>query len=75
MALHLRRARERRKWTQEDLERESGVDQGTISKLENHKYRVSFDVVLRIAHALGLAPQDLRFGPDPKRRRKARVAA
>jgi len=64
--IYLRTARERRNWTQQQLERESGVAQNTISKLENSpRARPSYAIVDNLARALGVHPSTLRFGPDP----------
>jgi transcriptional regulator with XRE-family HTH domain len=67
--IYLKQAREKKHWTQEQLETASGVSQATISKLETRELmRVSFDTVVDLATALGVDPQALRFGPVPKRR-------
>jgi transcriptional regulator with XRE-family HTH domain len=77
--LYLRTLRERRGWTQEQLEQISHVAQNSISKLErNPNARPAFPTVAKLARALDVGPLDLRFGPDPharKPRRKSRVAA
>lgn len=66
--IYLRRAREQKGWTQEQLETASGVPQATISKLETRAdIRVAFDTVLDLAKALEKDPRALRFGPEPKR--------
>jgi len=74
---YLRTLREQRHLTQEQLEKLSGVAQNTISKLERRPMaRPVFDTVVALAHALGIDPVDLRFGPDPRtRREKTRVVA
>lgn len=58
----LRAARNRRKWTQDVLAEKSGVDQTTISNLEcGRTTRPSFDTVLKLAKALGIASHRLVF--------------
>lgn len=67
--IYLKKAREKKHWSQEQLEVASGVSQATISKLETRdRMRVSFETVVDLATALGVDPQALRFGPVPKRR-------
>jgi transcriptional regulator with XRE-family HTH domain len=64
---YLRTLRTRRRLTQEELERLSGVAQNTISKLEsNRNASPTFSTVHALARALRVSPEQLRFGPDPK---------
>jgi transcriptional regulator with XRE-family HTH domain len=58
----VRRRRQRLGWTQRDLERRSGIDQSTISRLENGQ-RVGLRLarLARLVAALG----GLDFGPAP----------
>ena len=64
--------RQRRRLTQHELARISGVAQNTISKLEtNIKARPVFETVATLAHALGINPLRLMFGPDPAARKRA----
>jgi transcriptional regulator with XRE-family HTH domain len=74
---YLKTLRQRRQLTQVELERLSAVAQNTISKLEsNPRSRPVFDTVMALARALGVRPEQLRFGPDPRVARiKAQVAA
>lgn len=66
-AIYLRTARDRKGWTQETLEAESGVRQNVISRLEtDSKTQPMFKTVTKLAAALGVDPRALRFGPDPK---------
>lgn len=59
----LREARDRRKWTQEQLEDASGVDQGVISRLERGtSANPTFDTVRKLEEALRLRPGTLIFG-------------
>lgn len=55
-------ARRRSGLTQDQLALKSGVDQTTISSLETGRKRhPKFDTVLRLAKALNVAPEQLRF--------------
>lgn len=65
--IYLRTARDRKRWTQEQLEAHSGVAQAIISKLENADAKAMFDTVVKLADALDVDPRQLRFGPDPHR--------
>jgi len=69
-AIYLRTARERKHLTQVELAALSHVAQNTISKLElRAAHRPLMDTALALAAALNVDPQDLRFGPDPAKRR------
>lgn len=71
--IYLRAARERLRWSQMRLSRESGVHQNAISRLETRKpLRPAFDVIVRLAAALGIDPMALEVGPDPKSPKKTR---
>lgn len=76
--IYLRTLREQRGLTQEQLEALAHVAQNTISRLESEpKSRPVFNTVVALARALHVDPQQLRFGPDPRRgpaRQKAEVA-
>lgn len=59
----LAQARKKAGLTQDQLAALSGVDQTTISSLETgRKDSPLFDTVLRLARALNVAPEQLRFG-------------
>ncbi|HYF34280.1 MAG TPA: helix-turn-helix transcriptional regulator [Prosthecobacter sp.] len=61
--LTLREARERRRWTQEQLEAASGVDQGVISRLERgESVNPTFETVRKLEAALRLRRGTLVFG-------------
>ncbi len=61
--MSLRKARERRRWTQEQLENASGVDQGVISRLERGEYaNPTNDTVVKLEAALELERGTLIFG-------------
>jgi transcriptional regulator with XRE-family HTH domain len=68
MARHyLKTLRLRRQYTQVELQRLSKVPQKTISNLESHApARPSFAIVVALAKALNVPPEQLCFGPDPK---------
>jgi transcriptional regulator with XRE-family HTH domain len=53
--------------TQQWLERESGVSQGTISRILNAKHDPSVTVVLRLAQALKTSVDVLMGEPDGKK--------
>ncbi len=68
--MHLRTARKRKGFTQEDLEKHSGIAQNSISRLENDKNaRPSLATVVALAKALDVDPMSIQFGPP---RTKAR---
>lgn len=59
----LKAARDKRAWTQEQLAAESGVAQGTISKIESgERVNPSNDTVARLEQALRLKRGTLVFG-------------
>jgi transcriptional regulator with XRE-family HTH domain len=65
--MKLRAARERRGWTQEELEAASGVDQGVISRLELGKSSTpTIDTVRKLEAALKLRPGSLEFGAEER---------
>ena len=55
----LKKARERRKLTQEALANRVGVHQVTIARLETGARRPSADLLRRLAKALGVRMEDL----------------
>lgn len=65
----VRAAREKRGWTQEQLEAASGIDQGVISRLERgESTNPTIDTVRKLEAALGLKPGVLVFRePEPER--------
>ena len=74
--VYLRTLRESLGLTQEALADKSQVAQNTISKLEsNAKAQPVFETVRRLARALRVDPLRLRFGPDPKQRRRQATRA
>lgn len=66
-SITLRDARERRGWTQEQLEAESDVDQGIISRLERGaNANPTYETVRKLEAALRLQPGTLVFGDQTK---------
>lgn len=67
-SISLRGARDRRGWTQEQLEAASGVDQGVISRLERgESVNPTFDTVRKLEAALKLRRGTLVFGQAMER--------
>jgi transcriptional regulator with XRE-family HTH domain len=65
LTVHLRLVRLEKGWTQEELARRSGVDQSTISRIENGLTRgVGLGIVERLADALGRNPRSLLASSD-----------
>ena len=63
--LTLKQAREKKQWTQEQLEAVSGVDQGHISRIERGDVNdPGNDTVRRLELALGLKRGTLVFGDE-----------
>lgn len=61
--LTLRQARTRRRLTQQQLERKSGVAQGIISRIENgYVSDPASSTLMKLAAALDMDPRVLRFG-------------
>ena len=57
LTLRIRELREALGWTQAELGRRANVRQATISAIENEQTKgVDFDVLERLAHALGVDP-------------------
>lgn len=70
--IYLKTARVRAGLTQEELSEQTGIAQAAISKLETGAAMGPMaDTLLKLAAALSVAPQALRFGPDPRSERKA----
>lgn len=63
----VREARKRKRMTQDDLAKASGLDQTTISDLETGRNaNPRLDTIQRLAEALGIRPAQLRFSePQP----------
>jgi transcriptional regulator with XRE-family HTH domain len=67
---YLRTIREQHGLTQAQLADKSHVAQNSISRLERGRTRPTFQTALALASALGIAPETLRFGRDPRRRHR-----
>ncbi|MBI3913125.1 MAG: helix-turn-helix transcriptional regulator [Chloroflexi bacterium] len=62
----IRALRDKRRWTQSDLEQSSGVDQGIISNLENdRKEGTRIETLVALARALQVATDDLLVPAKP----------
>ncbi|MGH2625623.1 MAG: helix-turn-helix domain-containing protein [Anaerolineales bacterium] len=60
ITLRIRALRERRGWSQAELARRSGVNQGTISRVERGETRtLALHNLERLAKALGVSPRSL----------------
>ena len=59
-AERIRHERIRKRWTQEDLARNSGLSLGQISRIEGGKIESPhFSTIAKIAEALGVSDEDL----------------
>lgn len=66
-SLTIRQARQRRRWTQEQLAAATGIKQGVISRLETGAIaNPSMLTMTRLADALGVDVRTLRFGQQPE---------
>ncbi len=59
LAANLRRLRERRKLTQQELAERSGVPRPTLAHLESGEANPTLSVLVRVAEALGTSIEDL----------------
>lgn len=57
--LNVRRVREERGWTQEELARRAGINRSYLGGVERGKRRVAMENIARIAQALGIFPDVL----------------
>ena len=61
----LRRAREKREYTREQIAERAGISPRFVSAIENDRRKPSLDVLIRLVHAIGasfdevLAPQSI----------------
>lgn len=74
LALNLRKLRQARGLSQEELAHQAGIDRTYISSLERSIYAAGIDVVDRLAHVLGVEAADLLKRPPSRtgNKRKAR---
>lgn len=64
MGFRLKKIREERKMTQEELEKKSGISRQTISAIENGKCRyINSQTLISLSRALEVSMDDLFF-PD-----------
>lgn len=66
----IKTARERRKWTQEQLAEAAGISKGFLSDIENDKRNISSGSALKIADALGISLDYLLRGESGERERQ-----
>jgi len=64
LALNLRRLRQARGLSQEELAHRAGIDRTYVSSLERSVYAAGIDVVDRIAQVLGVEASDLLKRPE-----------
>lgn len=76
LARNLRKLRQARRLSQEELAYRAEIDRTYVSALERCVYAASVDVVDRLAHVLGVEAADLLRKPSRSRKSKTpRVAA
>ena len=68
----IKTARERQKWTQEQLAEAAGISKGFLSDIENDKRNISSESALKIADALGISLDYLLRGESGERERQRR---
>ena len=66
----IKTARERQKWTQEQLAEAAGISKGFLSDIENDKRNISSESALKIADALGISLDYLLRGESGERERQ-----
>lgn len=64
LALNLRKLRQARGLSQEELAHRAGIDRTYVSSLERSVYAAGIDVVDRIARVLGVEASDLLKRPE-----------
>ena len=62
LGVHLRKIREHRSLSQQQLADDAGVARKTIERIENAKFTVTIDVLISIAKALGISVSELTEG-------------
>jgi putative transcriptional regulator len=72
LIVHLRRHREERGLTQEDLAERAGVTRQTIISIERGRYSPSIELALRLARLFGVPVEGLFELDEPARSRKER---
>ena len=66
LALNLRRLRQAKGLSQEELAHQAEIDRTYVSALERSLYAAGIDVVDRLARVLGVEAADLLKRPTPK---------
>ncbi len=66
LALNLRRLRQAKGLSQEELAHQAEIDRTYVSALERSVYAAGIDVVDRLARVLGVEAADLLKPPTPK---------
>lgn len=66
LALNLRRLRQAKGLSQEELAHQAEIDRTYVSALERSVYAAGIDVVDRLARVLGVEAADLLKRPTPK---------
>ena len=66
LALNLRRLRQAKGLSQEELAHQAEIDRTYVSALERSVYAAGIDVVDRLARVLGVEAADLLKRPAPK---------
>jgi transcriptional regulator with XRE-family HTH domain len=59
MKLRLKEVREKKNWSQMQLEMKSGVSRNFISEIENEKFIPTIKVICKLCRALDCTPNDL----------------
>jgi transcriptional regulator with XRE-family HTH domain len=70
LAINLRKLRQARGLSQEELAHRAEIDRTYISSLERNVYAAGIDVVERLAHALGVEVADLLTRPTAPSKKK-----
>ena len=68
LRIPLRHLREERGLTQVELSERTGIQQGSLSKIEQGPSRIGLDTLVRLAHGLGLASPLELFQWEPAAR-------
>ena len=69
LALNLRRLRQAKGLSQEELAHRAEIDRTYVSALERSVYAAGIDVVDRLARVLGVEAADLLKRPTPKEKK------
>jgi len=67
LAVNVRRLREAREWSQEELADRAGIDRTYISSIERSKYAASIEILDRLARALNVEAAELLKRPTASR--------